>query len=330
MDLQLSEIEIKNLLSYKNTKFDNLKNFNVLIGKNNAGKSNLFKLLRIIQQNLQNRSLKPGILFNNNPELQGQISLTFRFSDEYQRNLFLDLHSRNTFLNILRTTIKLPGLDENEIIDYLIENRFYHSVKITLLYLSSIPDILILQKFHLIHKDEKLQCIYQVKQEDGKISIYLLSQPVRDSDNILIMEEYIEYGQIERVDQEYPKNYLGHFFSNNHYGSIYLASIRNALPIPIRSIQNQVDFMRECSLYYTHRTLVSYRDRDLRRPIQANDNIDIVQFVTPLVYFHYIVGEKYFMTLANQAKLDEIYSTVLCKELLELKPHLELLLNNNW
>ena len=107
-----------------------------------------------------------------------------------------------------------------------------------------------------------------------------------------------------------------------------LLMIRTALPIPIRSIQDQVAFMRECPLYYTHRTLVSYRDRDLRRPIESNDNIDIVQFVTPIVYFHYIVGEKYFVTLANQAKLDELYTTVLCKKLVELKPHLELLLNS--
>lgn len=108
-----------------------------------------------------------------------------------------------------------------------------------------------------------------------------------------------------------------------------LLMIRNALPIPIRSIQDQVDFMREFPLYYNHRTLVSYRDRNLDRQIQSNDNIDIVQFVTPLVYFHYIVGEKYFMTLANQAKLDELYNTVLCRDLVELKPHLEFLLNNN-
>jgi len=225
LDLQLTEIEIKNLLSYKNAKFTMLKNFNVLIGKNNAGKSNLFKLLRIIQQNLKNSILKSEILFNKNPELQGQISLTFRFSDEYQRNLFLDLHSRNKFLDILRTTIKLPGLDENEIIDYLINNKFYHSVKITLLYLSSFPDILILQEFHLIHKDEKLQCIYQIKQEEGKISIYLINEPIRDSDNIITMEEYIEYGKIERITQEYPKIPLSNFLRSNHLGNIYLDTI---------------------------------------------------------------------------------------------------------
>ncbi|KKM78447.1 hypothetical protein LCGC14_1359910, partial [marine sediment metagenome] len=225
LDLQLTEIEIKNLLSYKNAKFTMLKNFNVLIGKNNAGKSNLFKLLRITQQNLKDSKLRPGILFNNSTELQGQISLTFRLSDEYKRNLFLDLHSRNTFLDILRNTINLSGLDENEIIDYLIENKFYHSLKITLLYLSSFPDILILQEFYLIHKDEKLQCVYQVKQEEGKISIYLINQPVRDSNNILTMEKYIEYGKIESISEEYPKTTLGNFFRSNHYGNIYLASI---------------------------------------------------------------------------------------------------------
>ena len=225
MDLQLTEIEIKNLSSYKNAKFTMLKNFNVLIGKNNAGKSNLFKLLRVIQQDLKNSILKSDILFNNNPELQGQISLTFRFSDEYQRNLFLELHSRNKFLDILRPIIKLPGIDENEIIDYLIDNKFYHSVKITLLYLSSFPDILIFQEFHLIHKDEKLQCIYQIKQEEGKISLYLINQPIRDSDIIITMEEYIEYGKFERVGQEYPKIPLINFFRSNLIDNIYLNTI---------------------------------------------------------------------------------------------------------
>jgi len=225
LDLQLSEIKIKNLLSYKNAEFTKLKNFNVLIGKNNAGKSNLFKLLGIIQQNLHDTKLKPGLLFNNNPELQGQISLTFKFSNEYLRNLLLDLHSRNKFLEILKTTIKLPEFDENEIINYIIDNKYYHSVKITLLYLSSYPDILILQGFHFIHKEEKLQCVYQVKQEEGKISIYLLSQPIKHLEGSITIEEFIEYGKCDRVDQDYPKTTLGNIFRNNHYNNIYLATI---------------------------------------------------------------------------------------------------------
>ena len=107
----------------------------------------------------------------------------------------------------------------------------------------------------------------------------------------------------------------------------YLLMLRMCLPKSIRSVSDRVSFMQEFPLYYIHRTLVSYRDRNLDRPIQSNDNIDIVGYIAPIVYFHYIVGEKYFMTLANQAKLDELFNTVLCKKLTEIKPHLESLLN---
>lgn len=107
-----------------------------------------------------------------------------------------------------------------------------------------------------------------------------------------------------------------------------LLMIRKCLPLPIHSVKDRVSFMREFPLYYTHRTLISFRDRNLDRPIQSNDLIDIMGYVVPIVYFHYIVGEKYFMTLANQAKLDELYNTVLCRKLIELKPYLESLLKD--
>jgi len=106
-----------------------------------------------------------------------------------------------------------------------------------------------------------------------------------------------------------------------------LLLIRTSLPLPLHSIKEKVSFMQEFPLNYTHRTLVSFRDRNLDRPIQSNDLIDIMQYVVPLVYFHYIVGERYFMTLANQAKLNLLYNTTLYRKLSELKPYLELLEN---
>jgi len=106
-----------------------------------------------------------------------------------------------------------------------------------------------------------------------------------------------------------------------------LLMIRKSLPSHLQSIKERVSFMQEFPLYYTHRTLVSFRDRNLDRPIQSNDVIDIMQFVVPIVYFHYVVGENYFMTLAGQAKLNTLYNTTLCRGLTELKPFLESLLN---
>ncbi len=165
-----------------------------------------------------------------------------------------------------------------------------------------------------IERAEQAREILRTMQNDTERRKYLIT-----GDDQRLMRKIMETFKV-------TDNFEGQISPLEKVGNLLM--IRNALPVPIRSIQDQVNFMRECPLYYTHRTLVSYRDRDLRRPIESNDNIDIVQFVTPLVYFHYIVGEKYFMTLANQAKLDELYSTVLCKDLVEMKPHLEFLLNN--
>jgi len=225
LDLFLTEVEIKNVLSYRNSKFSNLKNFNVLIGKNNVGKSNLFKILQIIKKNLHNSKLESGLLFNNNTDLKGQISLTFSFSKDFLRNLLFTLNSKNQFLKYLQIPIKLPEFDENKIIDYLLSNHYYHSVKVSLLYLNDQPDILILEGIHLVHKNEKLQCIYQIKQEEGKISTYLLRQYTENIKNQLTLEEFIEYGKFERNPQEYPKTTLGNFFLRNDYNNIYLDSI---------------------------------------------------------------------------------------------------------
>ena len=107
-----------------------------------------------------------------------------------------------------------------------------------------------------------------------------------------------------------------------------LLMIRRSLPLSLHSIRERVSFMQEFPLYYTHRTFVSFRDRDINRPIHSNDLIDIMGYIVPIVYFHYIVGEKYFMELANQAKFNRLYNTALCQKLTELKPYLESLLND--
>lgn len=105
-----------------------------------------------------------------------------------------------------------------------------------------------------------------------------------------------------------------------------LLMIRYSSPV-IKSTQDKIRFMQEFPLFYTHRTLISFRDRDLKRPINANDNIDIMGYVVPIIYFHYVVGENYFMTLTHQAKLDRLFNTVICKSLSELTSYLKKFIN---
>lgn len=53
MKFKISNIKINNFFSFKEAKFCILKDYNVLIGKNNAGKSNFFKMLNVLVRNFK-------------------------------------------------------------------------------------------------------------------------------------------------------------------------------------------------------------------------------------------------------------------------------------
>lgn len=71
MNFKLTDIRIKNFLSFKDVSFTDFKDdkiigfkdYNVLIGKNNAGKSNLFKILIELKEVLRGKSFDLNKLF---------------------------------------------------------------------------------------------------------------------------------------------------------------------------------------------------------------------------------------------------------------------------
>jgi hypothetical protein len=105
--------------------------------------------------------------------------------------------------------------------------------------------------------------------------------------------------------------------------------IKQNLPLPFNTINQKRDFIRKFPLFFSHCSLVDFRDRNLDRKIEANDLIDIVSFALPIVYFDFVVGEKYFINLAKQAKLDTEYDTVLLRKISDLKEYLDKLNDND-
>lgn len=105
-----------------------------------------------------------------------------------------------------------------------------------------------------------------------------------------------------------------------------LLMVRKCLPLPLRKTSDIIEFMKEFPLIYTHTTLVSARDRDLGRPIQTGDLIDIVSYVVPIVCFDFIVGENYFINLAKREKLDQDFGCVLVNKFEYLEPFLQKLI----
>ena len=102
----------------------------------------------------------------------------------------------------------------------------------------------------------------------------------------------------------------------------YILMIKNYVPNTFPRLKDKLNFMRQFPLFYTHATLVDARDRNLERKILPGDNIDIVSYIVPIVYFDCLVGEKYFINLAKQEKLDQEFGCALLNKLEDLEPFL--------
>lgn len=111
---------------------------------------------------------------------------------------------------------------------------------------------------------------------------------------------------------------------NNIMKTIQLTedTLKKYVPNTFPRLKDKVNFMKQFPLFYTHATLVNARDRNLERKVLPGDNIDIVSYVVPIVYFDCLVGEKYFINLAEQEKLDQEFGCVLLKKLKDLEPYL--------
>lgn len=159
MDLTLETIEIKNFLSYRQAKFVNIKNYNVLIGKNSSGKSNLFKIFEMIRNNYSNRKFSKYYLFEANEDLQAEIILIFKLSNTIRRKLFKLLYKgnflRNAFL-VSETTegyLKRKEWNKEEIaINWLLEQGYYCKVEVKISYIRELNTLIITQ-ISLIHQN---------------------------------------------------------------------------------------------------------------------------------------------------------------------------------
>ncbi len=109
MKLKLKETSIKNILSYKDTKFTGFRNYNVLIGKNNSGKSNLFKIFLLIKdlydQNLP--EIPKSFIFDEDVNLKGEIKLKFELSEDFREEIFRILCKGNYLVKVFQYTARI-------------------------------------------------------------------------------------------------------------------------------------------------------------------------------------------------------------------------------
>ncbi len=68
---------------------------------------------------------------------------------------------------------------------------------------------------------------------------------------------------------------------------------------------------KELPILYTFFCLTSERDRIPNRPIQKNDIYDIASLSFAIPYCDYVVGERFFISIAKKKNLDKLYNTIL-------------------
>ncbi len=101
-------------------------------------------------------------------------------------------------------------------------------------------------------------------------------------------------------------------------GLLGVIAVASNIPKQLKTHKERHKFMKSFPLMYANFCLTAYRDRNLDRKVKWNDMMDIVSLCFPIAYFDFVIAEKYFITLARQAKLDELYKTILLTDLTEL------------
>lgn len=79
------------------------------------------------------------------------------------------------------------------------------------------------------------------------------------------------------------------------------------------------DWLKRLPATYSYFSLLDWRDRDLNKKIEANDLYDLMSFTMGVAYCDILFGEKRFVALIKQAKLDKLYGRMVISSLDEFK-----------
>ena len=168
MRLDLEKIQIENFYSYKNVNYDKFKDYNVIIGKNKSGKSNLFKLFNLLKKNADKNDIKVSDLFDENLELDNKVALVFRINQQLRANIFSILYDGNYLSKMIeyhsRVSNKYKDIqpfpdwkNKNETLEWLLGQGLFNNISIDIEY-----DIK--QKFLCIRRVSVYHSLYNTYQ----------------------------------------------------------------------------------------------------------------------------------------------------------------------
>src|SRR5258708_25791405 len=144
----LDSIEIKNYRSLEHIRLDNLQHFNVLIGRNNAGKSSVFLALQQLGQLLlQQGYMLVDVLTDRDQSRAVEIQLTFKPSSQ-EREAFIDL-------------LIAQGLDSSHK-EAMLQSPLFRMVQFSFRSVTGRPDLMHLRETKLFVQGNRWAIIHQM------------------------------------------------------------------------------------------------------------------------------------------------------------------------
>ena len=186
MRLDLEKIQIVNFYSYKDASYENFKNYNVIIGKNNSGKSNLFKLFNLLKKNAHANDIKVNDLFDENLELDNKITLNFSINQDLRADIFSILYDGKYLSKMIDYYLGPPNKykddqpfpewkNKNETIEWLLGHDLFNNLSIDIEY-DKIRNFLCIRRISVYHNLYKShQTLFELQYDKNKAEPFILN-----------------------------------------------------------------------------------------------------------------------------------------------------------
>ena len=186
MRLDLEKIQIENFYSYKNVIYDKFKGYNVIIGKNKSGKSNLFKLFNLLKKNVDTNNIKVNDLFDEDLELDNNVTLIFSINQQLRANIFSILYDGNYLSKMFEYHSRFPNKhkdyqpypewkNKNETIEWLLGQGIFNNLSIDIEY-DKKPNFLCIKRISVFHSLYNThQTLFELQYEKNREEALILN-----------------------------------------------------------------------------------------------------------------------------------------------------------
>ncbi len=186
MRLDLEKIQIENFYSYKNVIYENFKRYNVIIGKNKSGKSNLFKLFNLLKKNANNIDIKANDLFDEAFNLDNKVTLVFNINKGLRTDIFAILYDGKYLSKMFEYHSRFPNKhkdyqpypkwkDKKETMEWLLDKGLFNKLSIDIEY-NKKKQFLILKKISVYHSLYKThQTLFELQYEKNREEAFILN-----------------------------------------------------------------------------------------------------------------------------------------------------------